>query len=434
MTGQDWYELALLASTADDVFAALTGDWAKEEILCEPILADWVARNEAPASAAADASTRLARLAERIDRPDEWPAGEWAWTPVFGQPPTLEARVRVSHGYVTHSLMDVHRAWAGLPQDVHREIRHPLGSLALAWHERPRPSARETRPDRILPARLAMVTAGQYGYREQFLHAQHLDPTGKQTLPGFSVDGLTGPTLPLELYRLGAKGGARNTTPSAPLAMRLWVESILSVPLAMRTGEYPVAMTVTLRELLLALYPGRRRPRPSEYWPRLMDAIEDLESLRVPWEDRETGWAGLRRVVSVSDIPRGPGALGDVVTLTVHLPPGAAAGPVVSPRLAEWGARSAPAYRALIGLAYRWHRPGITRKPVRKGGAWVQSTDPGDYPAVSDEDAIELCYPESATRNPRLLLLRSWRVLKMLEKAGELRLVEDRGKKILPPG
>ena len=433
MTGQDWYELALLASTADDLFMALAGTMAKKEVLCEPVLADWVARNEAPASSAAEASTRLARLAEKIDRPDEWPAGEWAWTPVFGQPPTLEARVRVSHRYVTHPLMDVHRAWAGLPQGVHREIRHPIGCLALAWHERPRPSARETRPDRILPARLAMVTAGQYGYREQFLRAQHLDPTGKQTLPGFAIDGLTGPTLPLELYTLGVTN-LRKPGSAAPLAMRLWVESILSVPLAMRTGEYPVAMEMTLRELLLAIYPGRRRPRPSEYWPRLMDAIEDLESLRVPWEDAMTGRAGLRRVVSVSDIPRGPGALGDAVTLTVHLPPGAAVGPVVSPRLAEWGWRSAPAYRALIGLAYRWHRPGITRKPVRTGGAWVQSTDPGDYPVVSDEDAIELCYPESATRNRRMLLSRSWRVLKMLAKAGELRLVMDRGKKILPPG
>ena len=64
----------------------------------------------------------------------------------------------------------------------------------------------------------------------------------------------------------------------------------------------------------------------------------------------------------------------------------------------------------------------------------MQSTDPDDYPVVADEDAIELCYPESATRNRRMLLSRSWRVLKTLEKAGELRLVMDRGKKILPPG
>ena len=221
---------------------------------------------------------------------------------------------------------------------------------------------------------------------------------------------------------------------AAPLAMGLWIESILSVPLARRTSEFPVAMTVTLRELLLAIYPGRRRPRPSENWPRLMDAIENLDSLRVPWEDEETGWAGLRRVVSVSDVPRGPGALGDAVTLTVHLPPGAAVRPVVSPRLAEWGWRSAPAYLALIGLAYRWHRPGITRKPVRKGGAWVQSVDSSDYPVVSDDDVIELCYPESAIRNRRMLLSRAWRVMKMLAKAGELRLVEDRAKEILPPG
>ncbi len=164
-----------------------------------------------------------------------------------------------------------------------------------------------------------------------------------------------------------------------------------------------------------------------------MDAIEDLDSVRVPWEDPVTGRGGLMRVVSVSSIPRGAGALNDPVILTVRLPPGAAAGPVVSPRLAEWGARSALAYRALIGLAYRWHRSGITRRPVRRGSAWVQSVDPKDYPVTSDDDVTELCFPESAARNRRLLRMRGWEVLKMLAKAGELRLVEDSGKKILPP-
>ena len=69
-------------------------------------------------------------------------------------------------------------------------------------------------------------------------------------------------------------------------------------------------MNITLRELLERLYPGRR-PSPAEYWPRLMAAVEalDLMDARIPWEDPVTGLGGLRRVVSIGDIPRGPGAL-----------------------------------------------------------------------------------------------------------------------------
>ena len=429
MADSDWYEFALLARTPNDVLRAIGGD-AGSEPIAEADLAQWVAEGEAPEWAVRDAAERLAALAAAS--PDgEWPDGVWRWAVSPESPQAICARTDAADA-TPKSLVDVHLAWVA-SRDGGNTIRHPLGSHVRAWHERPRPSVRETRPDRILPARLAMVAAGQYGYREQFLRARHADPEGARTLPGFGMPGIKGPTLPLELYTLGVKK-SQSRGPAAPLAMRLWIESVLSVPLAMRTGEYPVVMKLSLRELLAAIYPGRRRPRPSEYWPRLMDAIEDLDSLRVPWEDPVTGHGGLMRVVGVSSIPRGPGALDDPIIMTVHLPPGAAAGPVVSPRLAEWGARSAAAYRALIGLAYRWHRPGITRKPVRKGGAWVQSTDPADYPVVSDEDAIELCYPESAIRNPRLLLLRSWTALEMLAGAGELRVVvEGGGKKILPP-
>ena len=425
-----WYEFALLARTPNDVLRAICGD-AWIEPVTEAELAQWIAAGEAPEWADRDATERLSALAAAS--PDgEWPDGVWRWAVSPDSPQAICARTDAADA-TPKSLVDVHLAWVA-SRDGESAIMHPLGQHVRAWHSRPRTSVRETRPDRILPARLAMVSVGEYGAGDQFLRALHADPEGERTLPGFGMPGIKGPTLPLELYQLGSTGGARNTM-SAPLAMRLWVESVLSVPLAMRTGEYPVVMKVTLRELLTAIYPGHRRPRPSEYWPRLMGAVRDLDSLRVPWEDPVTGHGGLMRVVGVSNIPRGPGALDDPVILTVHMPPGAAAGPVVSPRLAEWGRRSAPAYRALIGLAYRWHRPGITRKPVRKGGAWVQSTDPDDYPVMSDDDVIELCYPESATRNRRMLLSRAWRVLKMLEKAGELRVVVGgRTNKILPPG
>ena len=87
-----------------------------------------------------------------------------------------------------------------------------------------------------------------------------------------------------------------------PLALRLFLESVLSVPIDTRNNA-PVAMHVTLRELLKWLYPGKRRPKPNEYWPRLMRAVQAIDDSRIPWHDPETGHGGSRRIVSVSDIP-----------------------------------------------------------------------------------------------------------------------------------
>ena len=83
-----------------------------------------------------------------------------------------------------------------------------------------------------------------------------------------------------------------------------------------------------------------------------MRAAEALDAMdaRIPWVDPDTGRGQLRRVVSVGGIPRGPGALDDVVRMVVDLPPGL--GPMVTPTLGAWGSRSAPAYNALLNLAY----------------------------------------------------------------------------------
>ena len=98
---------------------------------------------------------------------------------------------------------------------------------------------------------------------------------------------------------------------------------MLAVGLNDRRTDKPVALQVTLRDLLDRLYPGPRKPRPNEYWPRLMRAAEALDAMdaRVPWVDPDTGRGQLRCVVSVGGIPRGPVALDDVVRMVVDLPP-----------------------------------------------------------------------------------------------------------------
>ena len=213
----------------------------------------------------------------------------------------------------------------------------------------------------------------------------------------------------------------------------MFVEAVLSVPMHERERGQPVAMSVDLREFLQWLYPTRV-PTPAEYWPKLMRAIDALDSrsARVPLYDPHTKRSELRRIVSVGGIPRGPGALDESVRIIVDLPPGSGNGPQVSDRLRLWGLRSGPAYRLLINLAYQWHRPGVTKIPLRKGKPrhWVQVNDPDRYPYISDQDLVMLAFPSSAVQNRRVLLQRTKAVVAQFQEAGELRVVKGR---IIPP-
>ena len=130
---------------------------------------------------------------------------------------------------------------------------------------------------------------------------------GQLVMPGFELADHEGPALPLALYQLGEDNPLRGGGRGAALALRLFVEAILAAPYDQRQAGQPVALQVTLRDLLDRLYPGRRRQKPNEYWSRLMQAVEALDTMdaRIPWHDPNTGRGELRRVVSVGGIPRG---------------------------------------------------------------------------------------------------------------------------------
>ena len=326
-------------------------------------------------------------------------------------------------------LVDVTDTWNDLDRETRSE--HPLAPLVQAWHHRPTPAEPERRAARIFAGQLAMIESSDRRAGRLFGHAAHTDPAnGQLVLPGFAgAERQSVPCLPIELYDLGITldGPGRG----APLALRLWIESVLSVPEGRRDGRgNPTALNIPLRELLGWLYPNRR-PSPAEYWPRLMAAAEALDACRIPWYDPDTGKGGLRRVVSVGNIPRGPDALDDDVQIIVNLPPGSGNGPLIDNSIRRWGVKSAPAYRLLLNLAYAWYEPGRTHFPAgpRKRRHWTRVKDPDRYPELSDEELIRLAYPpgRSSERNLRAEVRR---LVKMLEDTNELQIV---GGRILPP-
>ena len=215
----------------------------------------------------------------------------------------------------------------------------------------------------------------------------------------------------LALYDLG-KGTAQTRGRGAPLALRIFVEAVLSVPLHDRTLNRPVAPPrQRFGDLLKALYPNPGFYRRSRHFAAIYEAAKSLESARVPWEHPD-GSGAMRRVVYARDLPR-DGRLDDWVQFVVDLPPGSERGVLVDrTALRKAGVESASSYRLALSLAFWWHDPGKMRTPTQRGGKgrgklWRQTRQVERYPVVTDAELIAMTYPSEAnnvgsTRRSRL--------------------------------
>lgn len=362
-----------------------------------------------------------------------------AW--VKHRPEAPELGVPGEPGMLSLSIPELHGRLQALPKDL-RPPQHPLEPLVKAWQERPTSVKRNARKDRTIPSRLGMVSSSDNRAGKLFNPAMYLGKTqdgGQLVMPGFAeyFQDLPTPALPLVLYDLGIEQEVRQGGEGAPLALRIWVESILSVGIDDRRLNQPVVFETPLGEFLEEAWPGDR-PRPSVWVPRLENLSEVLASrkAKIPYRDPETSIDYARNIVLLNDFPRKGGRKElkeGMVRRIVDLPPGAIDGPTVSPRLRFWGLVRAAHYRALLGLAFRWWKPGVTHYPVgpRKRRYWVASQDPPRYGSpLTDAEAVALCFPISTRQQRRNLVLESWRVLWDLVAASEARHV---GGYFLPP-
>ena len=279
------------------------------------------------------------------------------------------------------------------------------------------------RDDRIIPARIAMFDGVEGDSRSRlFSPAMHAVMGGdgrQQFLPGFEHDVRT-PALPLALYELGVNHTSPG--PGAPVALRLFVESILAAPYHERDIDQPVSFDVPMRALVKRLWPNRRRKR-NEWLPVIADARDVLASrdAGIPWP------GGVRWAVTMTNLPID---IADDVRLVVDLPPGAKDGPQVSSRLHLYGPQRGKHYRALLNLAYWWHEPGRTLVPADGGPHWLRVNDPHRYRKPNDAELVNLVFPTPARRQFRKLRHEAQRVLADLRDDGELREVDG---KLLPP-
>ena len=299
---------------------------------------------------------------------------------------------------------------------------HPFATAIRQWQNRPKEVVPNYREDRIIPSQIAMFAAVEGDARGRLFSNPGFDREGGQAplFEGPEHD-VSVPSLPVALYELGVNRQSPGT--GAPLAFRIFIESILAVKLADRGIDQAVTFTLPMSAALARLYPNRA-PKPNEWRPMIAAARDALAS-------RDAGilFSGGRRwVVTITNEPV---ALDDVLRIVVDLPPGAGGGPQVSPRLHLYGPKHGRHYRALLNLAYWWHEPGKTLIPANPQKThWLRVNDPSRYRKPTDRQIIDIVFPATAQKNERKLIGDARKVMRDLADDGELRLIDGR---ILPP-
>ena len=327
------------------------------------------------------------------------------------------------------------------------KIKHPLAPLISAWQSGPlevqavRDNDGSLRGDTIAP-RIAMRDSGNAKGDKLYLSPAHIGSGSEGTqvvLPGFEDGRAKGriPILPVNLYDLGVEAGeARGGRGAAPIPARMLVKLAAAPSSVVRHGERFVTYSITLRDLRDTLYPPehldgriRKPPNAGRMWPRIWAAIQVInQDARIPILDPQTGYGHFHHLLRINE-NFGRIDLDMPIGVVLDIPPEVEGGVQLPSRLDQWGAESAPAYRALLGLSFLWFEPGRTHAPT-KVGRWVRRTGLDPYDPITDEDAITLTFPSSKHSNRRLLVRRAWDALENLEEQGELH-IEDR--RILPP-
>ena len=218
----------------------------------------------------------------------------WAWLPVsIGRPDLAPAP---DPERIERTIEAVHAPWRMMPEP---RPRHPLAPLVADWQRRPVRVVAVADYDRplILSRQFATVRDDAEGYYlSRFKAAAH--HAGGQLLLGFEHPEMDGPTLPADVWNMQL-AEAERCGPGLPAALRIFLASIVHVPLSARASADPFTPPVmlmgpdgrpwTLRRFLDLIYTGRKRP--GEYWPVLWGAREVLHAIEMPYQWNGRLWS-----------------------------------------------------------------------------------------------------------------------------------------------
>ena len=365
------------------------GDCPTEAIPAPDELAQWL--KKAPEASRAQANKRLSAV---LNRP-----ALWASINEHGEGRRLFALEEciAGHDLVVWmrlgDVVSVHRAWTAADD----RALHPLGPLVRAWQDRPQ----EVEPFR--PRQRANLPALHRSRRED-LSALPILPTETREpafLPGLEPTVGGCPSWLLALFDQAGGQSMRRRASGASWVLRFFVAALLHLPIEYRDGR-PRDLGFMVAEVDAWLHPrGWHRANRRRDWPKFLEALASLGTLRVPMEVSacwpDDGTTEIREValVACTDIPREWRNGKARVTFTVRAP--GSEGPGIRlnwPRLVAYGTESAPLYRAYLAVSAAMHRtarrgvplPKLIAAPVlgddgqpkrRKGGSIVRSAAGG---------------------------------------------------------
>lgn len=476
------------ARSADDVLSWLArGEWCKrnglnnlcpsDRITSVETLTEWLPN--CPRQAWRDAWERAENLLEDqaplyllLPAREAARGGKDIYRPVTGETPDGQPsrdswlkHLPLMHSVICSEIENLHYRWAQNPSG-----KHPLGSLIHAWQHQPVNVEPDKRDKAIMPSQAQSVRRVTVEPRDGSVDTTTLFDTsdyyptdgnlgamdGQAWLPGFeppSSDLV--PSLPLVLYDI-AGGTSLARGRGAPLALRVFVEVALAVPLNQRSWRS--RMPVPIRDLIRWCWPGGWHSLKRD-GPKLARALRQVDTARIPWD------GGYWRPLSITNLPHN---IDDTVVFDIEMPPGSGRGPMVyRPVLRQLGVNSAPAYRAYLGLCELRNRylthggkliaPTVPEVRRHQSGALIDScgevlTGKGGIPIkhwsdqrairtgrrirnpaldrlpwLSDNDLATLCYPAmpKASRNPRMYTQRAKAVLKKMKQADCLRIERE---------
>jgi len=248
-----------------------------------------------------------------------------------------------------------HALWAWLSD----RPPHPYANLMRGWQCQPKRVHRDRRNYGILPKTVAHVRELRSETGTLFVdlltttgfHGTQIQPNLFSDLPQIdnplASNGIIPRSVPLETYDMAggiAKNAGRGGT---PLALRLWVEAILSVGIKDRRQQ--ARLVIKLGELIHALWP-KGWGGPKRDGRKLEQAFDQIGRMLIPWEQ------GRWLAVIVRNRPDYYN-MDSPVVIDVELPPGSECGPTVyRPMLHQYGVRNVTAYRLSLSLPSLWNK------------------------------------------------------------------------------
>ncbi len=270
----------------------------------------------------------------------------------------------------------VHEAWTPLRREDRPSDAHPLTLAIRAWQDRPKRAQRNTRKDIILPEPdWSNIPTPDLRSEHGTLFSTLPDTTGLHPIqPDLfsSLPAVKNPlgrgniiprSLPLETYDAAVNGIRDDSRGGTPLALRLWVEAIVSVPL--QDQDQKVRLVITLEELICALWP-KGWGGPKRDGPKLERAFNLIGRMLIPWKSGRWLAVVIRNRPHYRDME-------SPIVIDVELPPGSQGGPLVyRPMLYKYGVWNSAAFRLSLTLPAFWNRHLTYRMKKRERTAYMR--------------------------------------------------------------